>query len=203
MKKKLSIFALVFMIILLVGCGKTIQSNLPAEGDSFSEEPTFEEPTSEEPASGDNFDETQQMQTTDIENYSTEDSLEELQNNTQMIDDIYLEANVNDESNYIGEYVDDNGDPNLEIAKGDDGKYVVQMGIFRLTTLDDGIGELTQNGLSFTATDAAGNPISAVITIEDKMATVTFTDSTWTYIENGDSYQYTKSSDMPNLWEVY
>ena len=101
---------------------------------------------------------------------------------------------------YIGEYLDsDVMDPNLEIAEGEDGQYIVQIGIFRLTSIE-GVGELTEDGMRFTATDAAGNPISGVITVEDQMATVTFTDSTWTYLPNGSSYQYTKSSDTPNLW---
>lgn len=104
------------------------------------------------------------------------------------------------ETVYIGEYLDDNGDPNLEIAKGEDDKYIVQIGIFRLTSLEDGVGELTVDGMTFTATDAAGNPISGVITVKDGVAKVTFTDSTWTYLENGATYEYTKSSETPNLW---
>jgi hypothetical protein len=109
-----------------------------------------------------------------------------------------------DDTIYIGEYLDyDNNEPNLEIAKGDDGKYIVQIGIFRLTSLEDGVGELTEEGMKFTATDAAGNPISGVITVENQIATVTFTDSTWDYLENGSTFQYTKSSDTPNVWSEY
>lgn len=69
-----------------------------------------------------------------------------------------------------------------------------------MTTLEDGIGELTEDGIVFTATDAAGNPISGIITVDGKTATVTFTDSTWDYIQNGDIYEYKKSSDEPNIW---
>ena len=113
------------------------------------------------------------------------------------------ETTLND-TIYIGEYLDyDNNEPNLEIAKGDDGKYIVQIGIFRLTSLEDGVGELTEEGMKFTATDAAGNPISGVITVENQIATVTFTDSTWDYLENGSTFQYTKSSDTPNVWSEY
>ena len=112
-----------------------------------------------------------------------------------------IDSNVIDEALYIGEYLDyDCNEPNLEIAKGSNGKYIVQIGIFRLTTLDDGIGELTPEGLSFTATDAAGNPISGIITVEEQIATVTFTDSTWALLENGTTYLYTKSSDEPTIW---
>ena len=111
------------------------------------------------------------------------------------------DTNVTDEALYIGEYLDyDCNEPNLEIAKGSDRKYIVQIGIFRLTTLDDGVGELTSEGMSFTATDAAGNPISGIITVEDQIATVMFTDSTWELLENGATYRYTKSSDEPTIW---
>lgn len=121
----------------------------------------------------------------------------------QVIEDNILEEdeNIIDDSIYIGEYLDyDVSEPNLEIAKGEDGKYIVQIGIFRLTTLEDGVGELTAKGMTFTATDAAGNPIGGIITVEDDIATVTFTDSTWDLIENGTVYQYSKSSDVPNVW---
>ena len=92
------------------------------------------------------------------------------------------------------------GEPNLEIAKSEEGKYVVQIGIPMLTSLDDGVGELTDEGLKFTATDAAGNPISGVITLEGETASVTFTDSTWELLESGSVFNYTKSSDTPNIW---
>ena len=100
------------------------------------------------------------------------------------------EPNVNDahldDTIYIGEYLDsDVNEPNLEIARGDDNKYIVQIGIYRLTSLSDGIGELTADGMNFTATDAAGNPIRGIITADGQAATVTFTDSTWDYLQNG------------------
>ena len=106
-----------------------------------------------------------------------------------------------DETLYIGEYLDENKEPNLEIAKGEDGKYKVQIGIFRLASFDDGVGVLAEEGMHFTATDMAGNPIIGVITVENGVATVTFTDSTWEYIENGTGYEYTKSTDEPRIWE--
>ena len=107
-----------------------------------------------------------------------------------------------DDTIYLGEYLDsDVNEPNLEIAKDESGNYIVQIGIYRLTSLNDGVGELTAEGMKFTATDAAGNPISGIITVEGETATVTFTDSTWDYLKNGDSFSYTKSSDIPKLWE--
>lgn len=100
---------------------------------------------------------------------------------------------------YEGEYTDTEvGDPNLCIARnGRD--YIVQIGIFRLTSITDGLGTLTDEGIEFTATDAAGNPISGIITFEGHDATVTFTDSTWSGIENGDSYTYEYYSYKPQF----
>ena len=104
-------------------------------------------------------------------------------------------------TNYIGKYLDpDLNEPNLEIAKRENGTYIVQITIYRLTTLNDGMGELTPEGMNFTATDAARNPISGVITVENEMANVTITDSTWEYLENGSTFQCRKSSDKPNIW---
>lgn len=95
-------------------------------------------------------------------------------------------------SDFEGSYFDENNDPNLIIKRRDDGRYDVEIGIFRLTTLDDGVGEMTSEGLRFTATDANGNPISGIITRSDSNAVVVFTDSSWGYIHNGDSFTYTK-----------
>lgn len=91
-----------------------------------------------------------------------------------------------------GSYFDENNDPNLIIKRRDDGRYDVEIGIFRLTTLDDGVGEMTPEGLRFTATDANGNPISGIITRNGNDAVVVFTDSSWGYIHNGDSFTYAK-----------
>ena len=96
---------------------------------------------------------------------------------------------------YVGEYLDTNvgeHEPSLKISMGEDGKYSIQISIFRLTTLSDGVGEDTGDGIRFTATDASGNPIGGTITVAGQAATVTFTDSTWGYLPNGTSFQYTK-----------
>lgn len=116
-------------------------------------------------------------------------------------EDITVQEKALDDTLYIGEYLDENKDPNLEIARGEDDKYIVKIGIFRLASFDDGVGELTEEGMLFTATDMAGNPIGGIITIENGTARVTFTDSTWEYIENGTSYEYTKNSNEPRVWE--
>ena len=102
---------------------------------------------------------------------------------------------------YVGEYIDELNDPNLEIAKGSDGKYIVQIGIYRLCFLDDGVGELYDDRMEFGISDENGEHMEGNIVVdEDGTATVTFTDSDWDYIENGATYTYTKSSDTPNIF---
>lgn len=107
------------------------------------------------------------------------------------------------EASFIGEYVDDNKDPSLEISKRSDGKFDVQISIFRLCTLDDGIGELQEDKIVFSVTDPNGNPMEGVITRDGDKAVVEFTKTTWTYISSGDKYSFTKKADEANLWETY
>lgn len=94
---------------------------------------------------------------------------------------------------YEGDYLDeDNNEPNLHIAFNRiTGKYDVQIGIFRLTTLDDGVGEMNSDGMTFTATDANGNPIGGRITLCGDTANVCFTKSTWPLLQNGLTFRYT------------
>lgn len=101
---------------------------------------------------------------------------------------------------YVGEYLDGvSEEATLKIAEGENGKYKIEIGIYRLTTIDDGIGELTEEGLKFTATDAAGNPIGGIITLDGDQATVTFTDSTWGLIPNGESFLYSRTGNVSGV----
>lgn len=107
---------------------------------------------------------------------------------------------LSDENSVIwpfeGSFVDeDYGDPNLNISyRRNDGKYNVQIGIPRLTSLDDGLAVMGENGLEFTATDAAGNPIGGEIILKGDTAVVTFTSTTWPLIEKGTSFRYIRKS---------
>lgn len=105
------------------------------------------------------------------------------------------------EAALVGEYTDaESGEPGLEIAQNEDGTYTVQISILHLAQFTDGVGRPEGEGLAFTATDPDGNPIAGAVTLSGTTATVTFTDSTWTYIPNGESFTYEKTSDTPNLW---
>ena len=103
---------------------------------------------------------------------------------------------VNEAVVYEGTYLDDDtNSPALEITKGDDGTYQIHISIVRLTDLDDGVGEPAADGLHFTATDAAGNPIKGLITVDEDSAKVVFTDSKWDLIQNGDTFTYHKAAE--------
>ena len=95
---------------------------------------------------------------------------------------------------FEGDYLDeDNNEPNLHIHYNrGDGRYSVEIGIFRLTLLDDGIGTVDGDNLRFTATDAAGNPIRGIITLDEDTAVVKFTDSHWPLLPNGSEFRYTR-----------
>ncbi len=93
--------------------------------------------------------------------------------------------------NLVGEYLDENGDVNL-IIEEEGTEYHIEICIFRLTLLDDGVGNMDGDKLVFTATDASGEPIKGEIVETESGVDVIFTDSTWTYIQNGDTYSYTR-----------
>ncbi len=90
----------------------------------------------------------------------------------------------------IGEYEDRNDGSTLTISKKYNGRIKVEIGLNRLTSMDDGEGVLSDNGLTFSATDAAGNPIYGEIVVEGNRAILTFTQSTWEYLPNGTTYTF-------------
>lgn len=110
---------------------------------------------------------------------------------------------VSDENSVVwpfeGSYLDeDYGEPNLDISyRRNDGKYNVQIGIPCLTSLDDGLAVMGDNGLEFTATDAAGNPIGGEIILKGDTAVVTFTSTTWPLLEQGTSFRYIRKEAIP------
>ena len=96
---------------------------------------------------------------------------------------------------YVGSYVDvENNEPCLDITyRRQDGKYNVDMSLFRMTTfLDDGIGTVSDVGLDYTATDGEGLPIGGRIILQGDTLTVTFNDSQWDRIRNGQKVSFVK-----------
>ncbi len=106
-----------------------------------------------------------------------------------------------DEDSYVGEYNSyDTDEPNLEIQKNWDGSYLVQIGMFRLAQLDDCEGKWTEQGLEFS-TDEYGKDFSGIITLEDDIATVTFTSEGWKeFADDLNVFKYYKTADVPNIY---
>ena len=106
-----------------------------------------------------------------------------------------------DEDSYVGEYNSyDTDEPNLEIQKNWDGSYLVQIGMFRLAQLNDCEGKWTEQGLEFS-TDEYGKDFSGIITLEDDIATVTFTSEGWKeFADDLNVFKYYKTADEPNIY---
>ena len=105
---------------------------------------------------------------------------------------------------YVGEYNSyDVDEPDLEIQRNEDGTYTIQIGIFRLVLLDECEGEYTEEGIIFSTDDYAmeytGKPFRGIITLEDDVATVTFTSSNWKEYSDLTEYKYYKVSDIPKI----
>ncbi len=101
---------------------------------------------------------------------------------------------------YVGEYNDyEVNDPSLEIQKNNDGTYTVQIGIFRLVYLDDGVGTIERDGIHFFATAPNGKEIEGTITLEEDVATVAFLSPEWEEYSSVKEYKYYKTSDSPNI----
>ena len=89
-----------------------------------------------------------------------------------------------------GHFVSDYDGSSLTVSTREDGRYDIEIDLFRLTLLDDGIGDDSDGGIDFTATDAAGEPIGGHISIADSTATLTFVHSTWSLIEEGAEWAF-------------
>ena len=95
---------------------------------------------------------------------------------------------------YTGAYCSPADESSLIITEDRKGEYRVKMALFRLTYLDDGKGKITPDGLRFVATDAAGNPIHGVITLDGSNAKVVFTNSTWEYLPTGSMFEFERNT---------
>lgn len=101
---------------------------------------------------------------------------------------------------YVGDYNDYGTDaPELLIRKNEDGTYLIQIGIYRVTTMEDCAGYETESGIAFTVNDWdwGNGEIRGTITVDGDVATVTFTAG---WLDNGiTEYKYYKTSDTPNI----
>lgn len=119
-----------------------------------------------------------------------DDTSENIQSEEQAITDLYE-----------GEYSDyDVNEPSLEIKKNNDETYQIQIKIYRLFYLDDGMGKVTEEGLKFVATGPNGNKINGVIRLEEDIATVTFFSQEWVDFAGLSEYKFYKTSNVPNIY---
>lgn len=106
---------------------------------------------------------------------------------------------------YEGTYLDYSvNEPALEIKKNSDGTYQVQIDLFRLYLLDDGIGKETENGLEFTATGPGPGEtkVNGVITLEGSIATVTILGQEWLDFAGLSEYKFYRTFDVPDDTDV-
>ena len=103
---------------------------------------------------------------------------------------------------YIGEYKDEEvNEPNLQIQQNRDGTFLIQIGIHRIASMYDGKGILTEKGMEFTITAPDDEKLTGIITLKKDVATVTFTNEVWAeYSTARDSFNYYKTSDIPNIY---
>ena len=94
------------------------------------------------------------------------------------------------EASATGEFENEEDGSTLTVTKMDNGHLKVVIGLTRLTTIDDGMGVLSDNGLTFSATDAAGNLIEGEIAIDGDTATLKFIQSTWEYLPTGTTFVF-------------
>ncbi len=116
-------------------------------------------------------------------------------------------VNMKDESEtdlYVGEYNSyDINEPELQIKKNDDGTYLIQIGIYRITTLNDCIGVEVDDRIEFSTTGREeGREVTGTITVENDIATVKLQADWSEYLFKGvNEYKYYKTSDIPNIRE--
>jgi len=86
---------------------------------------------------------------------------------------------------FLGEHIRNDDDSTLNIAENEDGTFVVDISIFRLCSLENGIGTFADHKMSFTVEDPNGNPMSGVIYRDsDDSLSIRITDSTWELLPN-------------------
>lgn len=99
-------------------------------------------------------------------------------------------------NNIIGTYTDLNDGSTLTIDNRTNSEPQVNISLFRLTDIDGGIAKVSDGTLTFTATDAAGQPIRGRITFDGDTAHLTFTESSWEYLPEGTSYSFVRGAKV-------
>ncbi len=91
---------------------------------------------------------------------------------------------------FLGEHTKSYDGSTLTITDNNDGTFAVNIDIFRLCSLDDGVGTFSDHKMYFDVTDPAGNKMSGMIYRDsDNSLTVKITDSTWDYLQVDDTIE--------------
>ena len=181
MKKVTWILAFAVVMCILSSCGQTknsenTQTNVISRTTEINDDSSEVEETQSDDASA-------SANTNPINGHKEDEQsvineVPETQN-----DNIEEEQSTTDEAKpdlYEGEYSDyDVNEPSLEIKKNNDETYQIQVKIYRLFYLDDGVGKVTEKGLEFEATGPNGNKVNGVIRLEEDIAMVTFFSQEW------------------------
>lgn len=104
---------------------------------------------------------------------------------------------------YVGEYNSyDIDEPMLQIKQNDDETYLIQIGIYRLTQLDECIGIEVGDRIEFSTTEwGEDNEITGTITVDNDIATVVlWAEWSDTWFKDENEYQYYKTSNIPNIY---
>ena len=96
----------------------------------------------------------------------------------------------------IETYTDLNDGSTLTIDNRTNSGPRLNISLFRLTDIDGGIAKVSDGTLTFTATDAAGQPIRGRITFDGDTAHLTFTESSWEYLPNGTTYSFVRGAKV-------
>lgn len=90
--------------------------------------------------------------------------------------------------NYIGRYISRYEPDEVIVKSYKDNMYNLEIGLFRLTIIDDAIGYCKNNVIYFKSKDASGNDIYGTFSKSGNKYLVTFIESSWEYLPNGTQY---------------
>lgn len=103
--------------------------------------------------------------------------------------DLDADAQAEIEEYFLGSFMTENEEVDLTISDNGDGTYGVRFGIFRLCSMDEGVGTYDEHKISFTTIDPSGEPMEGVIYRDSENSlTLKITNSTWGYIESDTEY---------------
>lgn len=91
---------------------------------------------------------------------------------------------------FLGTHISTYDGSDITVTEKDNGKLKVDVGIFRLCTLDDGEGTYENGVVNFSATDPSGEKIRCMLYFnENNSLCLIVEDSTWEYLPNGTIFE--------------